>query len=1041
MDSDINAIFKKLGGGSFVRFDFDGRLQRNLFERIVQRFIYKEENGGLEYHYVMKTVLKIIVPDTEFYVEIDGKNEVKRHWQFSSLPENCYKLEKVMAKHSIDKYGIQVKLVDKMEKESEKGLMKAMSGDSVKEYVYINYYEVEDPKFKFKTNLVEERRTHSSRSFKESDCLTVTPVYYVEMIFDGEGYDGEEFDNYFGVYLKWLLEEVQQTNFIITVDERLSLLNSFKRITKQSELRANNFILAEPVEVLRRNFHKSDRFPFVKEDYGVALSMEGDLRFLYISENFSKNVDGKMFMVTQNFDVISTGRKVEGFENSLLEGYYSEDNNLFYITDILYYKGKDVRQNLFYKSGGSAKEKYRYDYLGQFYKEGVMKSKYVNEELREEATRIIPARYLFGNGPLFEENINELFDKVKMQDFTVSGIHFRPMNDVYPERGGKWYSLFKWNYPQFRRVDFLVNYRMDGKNQRLSPFQLPSKGKDLYGKIIYYKSLELKVSGYKDIPGENEMNKSKILTVMDFMPVGVDPKVEVNVANIPLSDSGKVVAHNILNDISEEIMNNYVVEFSYTKIYGEYTSLFKWTPVRVDYRKTKLYNEGDVSVLTTAFYSNHVWNAYTNIITETHMREGTVPEEDLSNVYYANNTMRLKKFPFQIFHNRIVKDNLIKGVCPAILMGGKSMMGSLLDLACGSGGDFAKWKLGMLKNIVGIDVVKENIDLAVALYKKVRRPKPDVVYIWGDSNRLIFPDFDCGMDYPAREMMKKTILSKYQFDVVSIQFAIHYMFESEITVRTLLQNVSDNLKIGGYFVGTSLDGERVYDLLVGKEKELGMVGDDLLWKIGKEYNLKKWDRGKNNLGHEIEVFVSTIGIPHKEYLVNYDYLKEIAKEYGLEVTMVRGFGDIYQTSLLKKTEWDGDLRNMSAGEKVFSFLHNEFVFKKVKNASDQTYKKLLQLIAKKEKKDERLSKFNNNRIKIKLKSGGKPIVRNNSENNSVNSDQSRPDSPVEIKDDESVASEDSVKTISIPDELSDQLSVASDSSVKSIEIPDHVKGT
>jgi len=628
--------------------------------------------------------------------------------------------------------------------------------------------------------------------------------------------------------------------------------------------------------------------------------------------------------------------------------------------------------------GGGAKDKYRFDYLLQFYREAVQKSTYIDTELRDEATKIVIAKYLFGNGPSFDDNMAELLDKVKLQDFMVAGIQFRPLNNGYPTRGGNWYNFFKWSYPQFKTVNFLVKYMMDGKNQKLSPFQLPSKGKDLKGKIIYYKSLELNVNAIKPIPENN--NTQDISTITRFSPKGVDPQMEVYMANIPLDDDGKVYAKNPYTKINEEIMDDTIVEFAYERIYGEFTNIFKWTPLRVNHWRTRIYREGENNWGTTDGYANHLWNAFTNLVTETHLRDGNVPEEDISNIYYANNTMRLKKFPFQVFHNRIVKDNLISRVAPAIINHSQNMMGSLLDLACGSGGDFAKWKLALLKNVVGIDYVKENIETAIALFKKARRPKPDVFYIWGDISKLIFPDFDTAMDFHGKEQMKKIFLSKYQYDIVSIQFAIHYIFESEITLRILLQNVTDNLKIGGHFVGTCLDGEKVNELL-GKKKEgekvVGMVGEDLLWTITKEYDLKKWDSKKANLGNEINVFVSTIGVEHKEYLVNFDYLKDLAKEYGLDVVSIRNFGDIYDEALMNKTEWDEDLRNISGGEKLFSFMHNEFTFVKTKNASDQTYQKLQQLIKKKEKKDERISKFNNKRIKITIRSGGSAITRKN----------------------------------------------------------------
>ena len=41
-----------------------------------------------------------------------------------------------------------------------------------------------------------------------------------------------------------------------------------------------------------------------------------------------------------------------------------------------------------------------------------------------------------------------------------------------------------------------------------------------------------------------------------------------------------------------------------------------------------------------------------------------------------------------------------------------------------------------------------------------------------------------------------------EFDVVSMQFCMHYAFETEEKTRTMLANVSTWLRAGGVFVGT-----------------------------------------------------------------------------------------------------------------------------------------------------------------------------------------------------------------------------------------------
>jgi hypothetical protein len=946
-NSEFLSVFKKLGDKQRVRIAFDRKiygLSRSLYTKILERFIFNEKNGGRNVPYEMITMLNIWNQESDKAKKMSrivGKNEVKRYWHSAKLPENSGIEEVIIDKKPISKFGIDVQIVeDKAAKEEVD-----ISGKKV--YQILNIYKFKEPKWEFTTNLIEEKKVETDKNFRDSACIGAQPEFYLEIEVVDPKHDDPEFMDYFGKYIRWLFEELQQSNFVLTVDDQANLDKLFRKMVKTDKL---SFV--EPVEILRRNFHKKGNISYVRENYGVCYNVDGEQRYLFISEHFSGSIDGNIFMVTEDGKFINTGKKVEGFYNTLAVGYYNKMNNVFYMTDMLFYKGKDVRKNKFHNpSGGGAREKNRYDYLVQFFREGVQASKYVNTELKDETTRIIGAKYLFGNGPLFEENLDELFDKIKVQDFVANGLLFLPNEEPYPDHGGRWHEYMKWTYPNFRRAEFLVRFVKKEQEDKISPFQLPSREKDLEGKIIQYKSLQLFVGGIRELGGEQ--NK-KIVTIVDFLPRGTDSKANINIANIPLSNGGKVVAHNVLTQVTEEIEDNSVVEFVYQRIYGEYTDLFKWTPVTVNHLKTRLFRDGKTSVLMTESYGNHVWNALTNGITETQMREGNVPEEDLSHLYYAqNNAVRLKKYPFQIFHNRVVKDKLIMAACPAIIKKARTMEGSLLDLGAGTGGDSLKWKLGLLKDVVGMEIVKESVEIARATYMSHKGAKPNTTYIWGDSGKLIFPDYEAALDGYNKGLLKKVILSKNQFDVVSMQFAIHYLFENEIKLRTFLQNVSDNLKIGGYFIGTSMDGRRVVELLRGLKKPAeGIINDDILWKIEKKYSaMMKWDTKKPMLGHKIEVYINTIGIPHEEYLVNYAYLEEILKEYGFDLEVIRGFGDIYA---MGDDEYKDDMKAMSDAEKTFSFLHNEFRFKKTKNASDEVYRKLVSMIEKERKKEEKL---------------------------------------------------------------------------------------
>ena len=72
------------------------------------------------------------------------------------------------------------------------------------------------------------------------------------------------------------------------------------------------------------------------------------------------------------------------------------------------------------------------------------------------------------------------------------------------------------------------------------------------------------------------------------------------------------------------------------------------------------------------------------------------------------------------------------------------------------------------------------------------------------------------------------ILEKIVFDVVSTQFAIHYMFESEQKLKGYLANVTKRMVDGGVFIGTTIDSDR----LVHKIRE---AGSEKNLTIGNEY--------------------------------------------------------------------------------------------------------------------------------------------------------------------------------------------------------------
>jgi mRNA (guanine-N7-)-methyltransferase len=117
--------------------------------------------------------------------------------------------------------------------------------------------------------------------------------------------------------------------------------------------------------------------------------------------------------------------------------------------------------------------------------------------------------------------------------------------------------------------------------------------------------------------------------------------------------------------------------------------------------------------------------------------------------------------------------------------------GKVLDLGCGKGGDLQKWQKARAKLYYGLDIAETSIrqarDRATAL-----RPRAEFT--------AIFEVLDCFSD-PISQVFDEGQLEK-PFDVVSMQFCMHYAFENAVKTRTMFENVTQYLRVGGRFIGT-----------------------------------------------------------------------------------------------------------------------------------------------------------------------------------------------------------------------------------------------
>jgi len=243
--------------------------------------------------------------------------------------------------------------------------------------------------------------------------------------------------------------------------------------------------------------------------------------------------------------------------------------------------------------------------------------------------------------------------------------------------------------------------------------------------------------------------------------------------------------------------------------------------------------------------------------------------------------------------NNWAKSMLIRTYCPK--------NASVLDLCCGKGGDLHKWKLSNCGHYVGMDISEHAINHAVERFKKY-------------DQRDIFP----AIFVKKADVSDQTLDINYiippnvKFDIVSCQMSMHYVFNSELSVRTFLNIVTARLVPGGFFIGTIPDANVLVKKLRASKESKEKDGRKRMFTFGNSFYSamipqKKFPKEKpfgiqyyfyleDSVGRKEENKI--VYVP--EYLVVFNKFKEIAAEYQLEFIEKHNFHELYSEYMKNK---------------------------------------------------------------------------------------------------------------------------------------------
>tara|TARA_X000001036_G_scaffold368242_1_gene353786 strand:+ start:207 stop:1835 length:1629 start_codon:yes stop_codon:yes gene_type:complete len=136
---------------------------------------------------------------------------------------------------------------------------------------------------------------------------------------------------------------------------------------------------------------------------------------------------------------------------------------------------------------------------------------------------------------------------------------------------------------------------------------------------------------------------------------------------------------------------------------------------------------------------------------------------------------------------------------------------TLLELACGRGGDLHKWKSAGYRVVVAVDKDLTAIDEAKRRVRGVENG------VRADFGYMDLAEASQNGDV-ASKLTEMYPRSPWVYDTVSIQFAIQYLCKEDKILYGFLDQVADLVRPGGTFVGTFPDGSEIVKLLGAEGK-------------------------------------------------------------------------------------------------------------------------------------------------------------------------------------------------------------------------------